>query len=334
MRFVFSKHAGEGAMAKEGDGAAEQRVAELERALAEARRENAELLAHRSHSSLEQTLQEKAALLALVNKELRIFEAIIENTADAVAVASPSGEILHANPAFNALFGRGGALIGQQLEEVISLDETASAELHVTLEAEDRYHGTLMLSGPSGAFPAEIDAFFIRAGADLVGVALVIRDLTALRRAEDERAALQAQIIESQEAAIREMSTPLLPLADHVIAMPLVGAIGNARAQQILETLLDGIGHHQAEVAILDVTGVRTVDAQVADALLQAERAARLLGADVVLTGISPDMARIFVELGVDVRGMKTLSTLHSGIVYALNRRARGAPAPKAGKIK
>jgi rsbT co-antagonist protein RsbR len=268
--------------------------------------------------------------LAAVNKELRLFEAVIENTADAIAVTSPAGDILHANPSFRARFDRGEELVGRSLEEVITLDAETLQRVHEAIEAAERYQGTVTLAGAEGSFPAEIDGFSIRAGADLVGLAVVIRDLTALRQAEDERAALQAQVIESQEAIIREMSTPLLPLADHVIAMPLVGAIGNARAQQIMETLLEGIGHHEAEIAILDVTGVRTVDAQVADALLRASQAARLLGADVVLTGISPDMAGIFIELGIDIRGTKTLSTLQSAIEFALKRRTRGAATAAA----
>jgi PAS domain S-box-containing protein len=279
----------------------------------------------RTQHALERKVQENAAELAAMNKELRLFEALIENTADAIAVTSPSGEILHANPSFLARFGDGREILGRTLDEVIKLDAETVQKIHDSFEVAERYQGTVTLQGTTGGFPAEIDGFSIHAGADLVGIAVVIRDLTALRQAEDERAALQEQVIESQEAMIREMSTPLLPLADHVIAMPLVGAIGNARAQQILETLLDGIGHHEAEIAILDVTGVRTVDAQVADVLLRASQAARLLGADVVLTGISPDMAGIFIELGIDIRGTKTLSTLQSAIEFALGRRSRPA---------
>lgn len=287
-----------------------------------------------AQSALERKIQENATELAAVNKELRLYEAIIENTSDAIVVTSPAGDILHANPAFRARFDRGEELVGRLLDEVINLDAETAQRIHATFEAAERYQGTVTLEGVAGSFPAELDGFAIHAGSDLVGVAVVIRDLTALRQAEDERGALQAQVIESQEAIIREMSTPLLPLADHVIAMPLVGAIGNARAQQILETLLEGIGHHEAEIAILDVTGVRTVDAQVADALLRASQAARLLGADVVLTGISPDMAGIFIELGIDIRGTKTLSTLQSAIEFALKRRARPAAAATAAKAK
>jgi rsbT co-antagonist protein RsbR len=110
--------------------------------------------------------------------------------------------------------------------------------------------------------------------------------------------------------------------------MPLVGAIDAARADRMLGALLDGIGAQSARVAILDVTAVKGVDAQVAEALLGAARAARLLGAEVVLTGIQPAVAQAVVELGVDLGTIATMSTLGEGVRYALGRarrsRARG----------
>ncbi|MFS8067709.1 MAG: STAS domain-containing protein, partial [Byssovorax sp.] len=91
-------------------------------------------------------------------------------------------------------------------------------------------------------------------------------------------------------------------------------------ADQILETLLDGIIKHRAHTAILDITGVRVVDAQVASGLVSAARAARLLGARVLLTGIRPEVAQMLVGLDTDLAGVVTLGTLESGIAYALGR--------------
>jgi anti-anti-sigma regulatory factor len=138
----------------------------------------------------------------------------------------------------------------------------------------------------------------------------------ALKASQQEREALQEEVIAAQEAAIRELSTPLIPLADGVVAMPLVGTISTARAQQIMETLLEGIGIHQAHVALIDITGVKVVDTQVADALLRAARAARLLGAQVVLTGIGPEIAQTLVSLGADMSGIATRGTLREGIAF------------------
>ncbi|WP_434040791.1 MULTISPECIES: PAS domain-containing protein [Sorangium] len=158
---------------------------------------------------------------------------------------------------------------------------------------------------------------------ELTGVGGVVREDTDLRRAEAERAALQEQIIAAQQEALRELSTPLIPLADGVLAMPIVGTMDGARAGQIMETLLTGISSQRAHTAILDVTGVRAVDALVAHALTRTARAAQMLGARVVLTGIRPEVARALLELGADLSGIITLGTLQSGIAHALRPTER-----------
>lgn len=146
------------------------------------------------------------------------------------------------------------------------------------------------------------------------------------QQAREEAVARQREeVISRQQAVLAELSTPLVPIADGVIAMPLVGAIDSARAQLIMETLLQGISDLQAETAILDITGVRVVDTQVANALLRAAQAAKLLGARVVLTGISAEVAQALVHLGADLGGIVTRSDLQSGIAYALEQAAAEA---------
>ncbi|WP_287158380.1 PAS domain S-box protein [Chloroflexus sp.] len=149
-------------------------------------------------------------------------------------------------------------------------------------------------------------------------VMVLSRNITAQRQAERERAAMQEQIIQAQQATLRELSTPLMPIADGVVAMPLIGAIDSARAQQIMESLLYGVAEYKARVAIIDITGVKVVDTQVAGALIRAAQAARMLGAEVVLTGISPEIAQTLVHIGADLGAMKTKATLQEGIRYAL----------------
>lgn len=155
-------------------------------------------------------------------------------------------------------------------------------------------------------------------------VGIVATDITEVKRADQERAMLQQQVIDAQQVALRELSTPLLPLSPGVLAMPLVGTIDSQRAQLVMETLLEGIAAYQAQVAILDITGVQIVDTQVANALLGAAQAVRLLGADVVLTGIRPEVAQTLVGIGADLSGIITCSTLQSGIAYALRHTQRG----------
>jgi anti-anti-sigma regulatory factor len=169
-------------------------------------------------------------------------------------------------------------------------------------------------------FPALESCFVTRNTAGEIETMVgMVRDISELLAAEEERLALQAQVIEAQQEALRELSTPLLPLDQKVVAMPLVGTIDSSRAQLVMETLLEGIAAHQAEVAIVDITGVKVVDTQVAQAIIRAAQAVRLLGAEVLLTGIQPQIAQTLVHLGADMSGIVTRSTLQSGIAYALH---------------
>lgn len=145
----------------------------------------------------------------------------------------------------------------------------------------------------------------------------IITDVTARKEAAAEHAQMQATLISLQAAMLAELSTPLIPVTNEIVVMPLVGALDTQRVQRVLETLLQGIEQHHAHTAIIDITGVPIVDTQVANTLIQAALAVRLLGAEVVLTGIRPEVAQTLVTLGVDLRNIVTKHSLHSGIAYA-----------------
>jgi PAS domain S-box-containing protein len=149
------------------------------------------------------------------------------------------------------------------------------------------------------------------------------QDITDRKIAEAERQRLQEELIEAQQVALQELSTPLIPISDTVLVMPLIGRIDTRRAGQILETLLEGIQKQQADLAIIDITGVNVVDTQVAHALLQAARAVKLLGSQVVLTGLRSEVAQALVSLGVDLSDIVTRGTLQSGIAYGLGNDSR-----------
>ncbi|HXF57421.1 MAG TPA: STAS domain-containing protein [Actinomycetota bacterium] len=123
--------------------------------------------------------------------------------------------------------------------------------------------------------------------------------------------------IRAQQEAIRELSTPVLPVREGLIILPLVGAIDSTRAQQITERLLRGIEAHRARLVVLDITGVPAVDSAVANHLLQTVRAARLMGATVVVTGMSAANAQTLVRIGVDLSGLNTVGDLRGGLEEA-----------------
>ncbi len=157
------------------------------------------------------------------------------------------------------------------------------------------------------------------ANGEVFAVLGLFEDITAYKQAEAERLALKQQVIDTQQLAIQQLSAPLLPIADHIVALPLIGSIDTRRTQQIMQILLEGIVQYQATTAIVDITGVQMVDTQVAQALIQTARAVKLLGAQVILTGIQPQIAQTLVHLGIDLHGIVTRSTLQAGIAYAID---------------
>jgi rsbT co-antagonist protein RsbR len=106
-----------------------------------------------------------------------------------------------------------------------------------------------------------------------------------------------------------------------VVVMPLIGTLDSRRTQQVIDALLSGIATSRAQVAILDITGVPIVDTQVANAIIRGAQSVKLLGAQVVLTGIRPEVAQTLVGLGADLSGLVTHSSLQSGIAYAMAHR-------------
>jgi GAF domain-containing protein len=139
-----------------------------------------------------------------------------------------------------------------------------------------------------------------------------------LERESAERERLQRELIEAQRQALRELSTPIIPILDRIIVMPLVGSIDSMRARDITRSLLAGIQKHRAKVVILDITGVPIVDSGVADHLNRTIQAGRLKGARTMITGISDAVAETIVDLGIDWQSIATLGDLQSGLIVAL----------------
>jgi len=135
----------------------------------------------------------------------------------------------------------------------------------------------------------------------------------------DTYIAANLETIQRHQAALRELSTPVIRVHDRVLLLPLVGAIDSLRAQQIMDTVLVRIVDEKAKCIIVDIAGVPVVDTKVADSLVKTTASVRLLGAHTILTGISAQVARTIVQLGVDISTMHTRSRLQEGIELALD---------------
>jgi rsbT co-antagonist protein RsbR len=125
------------------------------------------------------------------------------------------------------------------------------------------------------------------------------------------------RVIREQQEAIRELSTPVLQVRERLLILPIIGLIDPQRARQLTEQLLRGIRSNRAKVVVIDITGVAAMDASVANHLVQTVEAARLLGATVIVTGLSPEIAQTLVNIGVDLGKMNTVGDLQGGIEEA-----------------
>ena len=125
------------------------------------------------------------------------------------------------------------------------------------------------------------------------------------------------RIIRQQQLAIRELSTPVLKVRDQLLILPIIGALDTARARQLTEQLLHGIRENRAKFVVVDITGVPGIDMQVANHLVQAVRASGLMGARVIITGLSAEIAQTLVNIGLDLSMMQSVGDLQGGIEEA-----------------
>ncbi len=125
------------------------------------------------------------------------------------------------------------------------------------------------------------------------------------------------RVIRDQQDALLELSTPVLQVRERLLILPIIGVLDTARALQLTEQLLHGIRAHRAKLVVIDITGVPNVDEAVANSLVDTVTASRLMGADVIITGLSSDIAQTLVTIGVDLSKMHTVGDLQGGIEEA-----------------
>lgn len=140
------------------------------------------------------------------------------------------------------------------------------------------------------------------------------------------------EVIHRQQEELLELSTPVVQLYEHILALPLIGTLDSARTQIVMESLLERIVETGAMIAIIDITGVPTVDTLVAQHLLKTVSAARLMGADCIISGIRPQIAQTIVHLGVNLSDVITKATLADAFMVALRRTGASLEKPLASK--
>ncbi len=253
--------------------------------------------------------------------ELRQWKALADRAPDAIALLDIHGVIGYANAAFGALVDK-KTLVGDNVAQFF-VRQGDYAAIDQKLRSRGSFRGDLELVRPGGLIlVAHLVVFVItNERGRPTSLGCIVRDRTDEIRGEEDRRFLQDAVIEGHEQLILELETPLLPVAKGVLVMPLVGRIDSRRADRIMTTLLDGVVTHQARVVILDITGVPVVDDNVAVGLVRAANAVRLLGAETLLAGVGPQVARRLVTHAEEIAALRPCSTLERGVAMALALR-------------
>lgn len=241
------------------------------------------------------------------------FRLLVEHAADMLFVHDRNGTILECNRAASRELGvASDELVAKNMADVrqgVSQDDVAreGAMLQV---GEPRTIDTVFQRADGTTFPAEMRTVLFEHADKQMAISSA-RDVTQ-----------QKQAAEMLEAALASMSTPIIEVWEKTVALPVIGIVDRDRAQRMMLALLDAIATKQAEFAILDLTGVSTVDAETAQHLLDIARAASLLGSDCLVSGISPPVARTLVDLGsTETATFRTFATLESALRHALGQR-------------
>ena len=155
---------------------------------------------------------------------------------------------------------------------------------------------------------------------------------TAHENSERYQKELQERLetIEKQRTAIRELSTPVIEVWEGVLCLPVVGVMDTARGAQMTETLLHAVVERKARCSIIDVTGIEVMDTATVDHFLRMAKAVRLLGAECILTGVSPGIAQTIVHMGLDLSGLRTLRSLRDALAHWVRRREVSGDAAAA----
>ncbi|HTX01324.1 MAG TPA: PAS domain S-box protein [Acidimicrobiales bacterium] len=261
-----------------------------------------------------------------------MFAGLLESAPDATIVVDSSGRIELVNARAEELFGYSREELQGQPVEVL-VPERFRARHPV-------YRQSFVADHRARAMGAGIELSALRSDGTEVPVEISLGPLdtpdgllvvAAVRDVTEQRETQRR--LRRQRDEILELSTPVIQVWDKVLALPIIGTLDSNRASRLTENLLDQINQHQAEVVILDISGVPTIDTLVAQHLLRTVQAAMLMGATSIMSGIRPETAQAMVHLGIDIGQLRSRNTLRDALQLAIQiLDARDRPSPVKGR--
>lgn len=270
---------------------------------------------------MERMIEERTRQLA---QERDFISVVLETTDLLVVVLAPQGHVVRFNHACERTTGyTASEIVDHFIWEFLLPPEQIESVKQVFQELAidqmpNKYEGEWLTKDGQRRLIAWSNTILRYETGEVQFVIATGIDVTEQRQAEVEREQLQEEIIDSQRRAIQELSTPIIPVMEGVIVMPLIGSIDSLRAKDLMQNLLSGISEQRAKIVILDITGVPIVDTGVVAHLDKSIQAARLKGARTIVTGISDAVAESIVDLGIDWSKVETLRDLQTGLVVAL----------------
>ncbi len=247
-----------------------------------------------------------------------LFQLLVDNIRDyAIILLDPKGTVLTWNQGAERLKGwKTGEIIGQNFSRFYPPEDLAKGKTEMELKvalAEGRFEdeGWRVRKDGSRFWANVIITPLLDKQGELRGYGKLTRDLTERRKAEDK--------VRKQAQEIMEMATvPVVQVWEGIVLVPLIGMLDSQRTQQLMERLLHRVTETSSPIALLDITGVPAIDTQTAQHLIETISAVRLLGAEVILTGVRPVIAQTLVHLGIDLSNVITRASLSAGLRMAL----------------
>jgi len=266
---------------------------------------------------LAETFNHMMSELQTVTVSRDYVDNILKSMNDLLIVIYPNKRIRRVNPAVcKSLQYSREELLGQPIDLIMADgNHPLSEETLQDTEALELYYQCKDTQLIPMSFRGSI--IYDRFG-EIAGMVCVARDITALKQARLVQEQLQQEIVEAQQNTIRKLSTPIIPIIDEVIVVPLIGNIDAIRAQDMMRAIMRGVQEHGAAIVIIDITGVPVIDTDVAGYLDKTMRAAQLKGARTIVTGVSPAVAETIVDLGIDWHSLETVRDLKTGLNISL----------------